>query len=129
MLGQLGFTLKELVMVIVILGILSAVAIPKYVDLSGSATTSTKEGMGGAVRSALAVAISDRASRKLSPVYPSVTQLASYIQGSGLTAGTTGIAFTLNGTSYIAQTYTDPTCATPTSALTDQVQCVGDVTP
>ncbi len=35
---QAGFTLIELVMVIVILGILAAVAIPKFIDLSGDAT-------------------------------------------------------------------------------------------
>ncbi|MBK7546835.1 MAG: prepilin-type N-terminal cleavage/methylation domain-containing protein [Rhodoferax sp.] len=36
---QRGFTLIELVMVIVILGVLAAVAIPKFVDLKSDART------------------------------------------------------------------------------------------
>ena len=35
---QTGFTLIELIMVIIVLGIIAAVAIPKYVDLSSQAT-------------------------------------------------------------------------------------------
>ncbi len=49
-----GFTLIELVMVIVILGILAVVAIPKFVDLSGRANTSAEAGVVGGVRAGIA---------------------------------------------------------------------------
>ncbi len=47
-----GFTLIELVVVIVILGVLSAVAVPKFVDLQSEARTAVMEGVEGAIRGA-----------------------------------------------------------------------------
>jgi MSHA pilin protein MshA len=52
---QQGFTLIELVVVIVILGILAATAVPRYLNLSSAARVSSLNGLAGAVRSAVAV--------------------------------------------------------------------------
>lgn len=50
---QSGFTLIELVVVIVILGILAATAAPKFMNLQGDARVSALSGLSGAVKSAI----------------------------------------------------------------------------
>jgi len=52
---QAGFTLIELVMVIVILGILSAFALPRFADLGNDARKATLEGALSSVKSASAI--------------------------------------------------------------------------
>jgi MSHA pilin protein MshA len=49
---QKGFTLIELIVIIVILGILAATAIPKYADMQRDARLASLDGLEGAIRGA-----------------------------------------------------------------------------
>ncbi len=53
---QLGFTMIELVIVIVILGIVAAVAVPRFVGIAGDARVATVNALTGSLRSAAMLA-------------------------------------------------------------------------
>ena len=53
---QAGFTLIELVVVIVILGLLAATALPKFINVTNNARVASLEGVAGGLRSAASLA-------------------------------------------------------------------------
>ncbi len=54
--SQKGFTLIELVIVIVVLGILAGIAIPKYISIQKDARIASVNGIAGGIRGAVALA-------------------------------------------------------------------------
>ena len=92
-----GFTLIELTVVITILGILAAFAIPKFVALDQQARLATITGLGGSVKSAAALA------RSLSMATGSGANVSVTMEGSPVTmvnyypdATAAGIALAVN---------------------------------
>ena len=90
---QQGFTLIELVMVIVILGILAAFAVPRFADITTDARKATVSALAGGLRSAsalahaTALAQSRSAGQSITMEGTTVSMSAFYPSSSGTTGG------------------------------------------
>ncbi len=124
--GVKGFTLIELIIVIVILGIIAGIAVPKFIGLAGNAKTSVARGVGGAISSTIsvqhAVYLLD-----ITDTYDLAEVLAATTFGGGVTStmvvatSPTLITFTYKGTTftwtYAVQNGDTPAYITETSGF------------
>lgn len=91
---QAGFTMIELIVVIVILGVLAAVAMPKFTDLSSDAKAAALQGVAGAATSAMNVNYGARKVNSAKGVaVDNCDDVDSVLQG-GLPTGTNGYTVT-----------------------------------
>lgn len=101
---QQGFTLIELVVVIVILGILAVTAAPKFMNLQVDARNASLQGLKGAIQGAAGIVYGKAAIKGIEASAPSATTGVSAANGTLITtaygyptANSTGIAQAVKG--------------------------------
>jgi MSHA pilin protein MshA len=111
---QQGFTLIELVVVITILGILAAFAIPRFASLDSNARASAIAGLAGSMRSASALAHSMYLAAGNSPSSVTMEGTVVALTNGYPTGAAAGITSALQDVSSFAATYAagPPTAAT-----------------
>ena len=114
-----GFTLIELVLVLVIIGLLSAVAIPRYIEVNHKKEVAHQQEVSGSVRAAWQVAQADTGSQ------PTVIKLVSYVHGDEVKAIDGGVQLSRGGEWFVVETFRDKSCTDPTRNTSDVVACVG----
>lgn len=117
-----GVSVSEIGFVLILMGILAVIVIPKIIDLASTATETSIAAMEANVKSTFAITLAENVG-----VYPNLEMLAEKTRNG--TINKEGIVFTINGERYIVRTYTDQSCKTATEVPKDKVRCIGSIEP
>jgi len=121
--NQKGFTIVELVIVIVVIGVLSAIVVPKMGDVTTSANQAQEKANVKVLKSAHAIAYGKQAMSNPSDPYPTLSELAATAEGTSIAANYSGICLAPGKK---ISTYSDTSGSTVTTSTTAVARSIGN---